>query len=594
MKEGKNVILIELNDILPNRFQPRIKFNEKSIIELSESIKEHGVIQPIIVRKISDKYEIIAGERRYKASVLAGKTNIPSIVVDLNDKDSSEIALIENVQREDLTAIEEAISYRKILDMGYLTQEALATKLGIAQSTIANKLRLLNLDDDVQEALLDGKISERHARSLLKLSTSKQKEMLDKIIKERLTVRKTDEVINNMINNKNESVLDSLNANTQNITPTNEVVTKVEDNPFFLNQTQSNVVYPQPAVEELDFGYEDIKAPTANISNIPNNPIVDDTIINSGEVSIVNQLKENNYIESTVPIPQVTSPVSATIEQPLFTPQEINNVHVLDNHQTQQINNDIPQQINNVNTQTVIPQEQNIINIQSVNQEPISNEEMPVENQPMSYQNRFFTMMPPQPEEIPVQQDESNILNQTNYPKNDNLQSTNNLSIFNQNSMMPTSPEVVEIQQNEVAAIPSTPVINSNNGMNIFNSSPVYPEIVPTPVVPEIVPQQANTIPPTINESVEIVDNPQRIDEPVVINEPEPTNTMEDEIMVQPIIPLTNEQPVAAPSNDSYNLRDVINKMRKNADEIEAMGFEIDTEEFDFDDIYQVIFKIKK
>ena len=193
------VIELDINDVLPNRFQPRVKFNEEAIIELSESIREHGIIQPIIVRPIGDKYEIIAGERRYKASILAGKESIPAIITDLNDKESAEIALIENVQRKNLTPIEEAVSYKKILDMGYLTQEQLALKLGRSQSSIANKMRLLHLSDEVQEALIEEEISERHARSLLKLNTSeKQNQMLERIITERLTVRKTDEEIEKM------------------------------------------------------------------------------------------------------------------------------------------------------------------------------------------------------------------------------------------------------------------------------------------------------------------------------------------------------------------------------------------------------------
>ena len=152
---GKKVVELNIEDVLPNRFQPRIKFNEDAITELSKSIKEHGVIQPIVVRPIGDKFEIIAGERRYKASCMAELKTIPAIITDLNDKDSAEVALIENVQRENLTPIEEAISYKKILDMGYITQDALASKLGKTQSTVANKLRLLNLDDEVQEALLN-------------------------------------------------------------------------------------------------------------------------------------------------------------------------------------------------------------------------------------------------------------------------------------------------------------------------------------------------------------------------------------------------------------------------------------------------------
>lgn len=198
---GKKVVELNIQDVLPNRFQPRIKFNEEAISELSKSIKEHGVIQPIVVRPIGDKYEIIAGERRYKASCMADLKTIPAIITDLNDKDSAEVALIENVQRENLTPIEEAISYKKILDMGYITQDALASKLGKTQSTVANKLRLLNLDDEVQEALLNEKISERHARSLLKLQDKEQqRQMLNKIVNERLTVRRADEEIEKLLN----------------------------------------------------------------------------------------------------------------------------------------------------------------------------------------------------------------------------------------------------------------------------------------------------------------------------------------------------------------------------------------------------------
>ena len=204
MDNNRKVVELPLDDVLPNRFQPRIKFNEEPINELASSIKEHGVIQPIVVRAVGDRYEIIAGERRFKAATLAGLPTIPAIITDLNDKDSAEVALIENVQRQDLTPIEEAISYKKILDMGYLTQDDLAQKLGKNQSTIANKLRLLNLDEEVQEALLNGKISERHARSLLKLTDmGDQVNLLNKIIEERLTVRKTDEEINNMLNGNN-------------------------------------------------------------------------------------------------------------------------------------------------------------------------------------------------------------------------------------------------------------------------------------------------------------------------------------------------------------------------------------------------------
>ena len=192
----KEVVELYLDDIIPNRFQPREVFNEEALQELSASIKEHGVIQPIIVRKLGDKYEIIAGERRYKASVLAGLTKIPAIIRNMDDKEASKVALLENLQRKDLTPIEEARTYQKILELDDMTQEELGKTMGKSQSAIANKMRLLSLPDEVQEALLYDKISERHARSLLNLDKPEEQiSMLNKIIDERMTVRDLDNEI---------------------------------------------------------------------------------------------------------------------------------------------------------------------------------------------------------------------------------------------------------------------------------------------------------------------------------------------------------------------------------------------------------------
>ena len=196
MNTESQIIEVNIDDIIPNRFQPRIAFDEKGLQELAASIKEHGIIQPLVLRKLGKKYEIIAGERRYKASTLAGLTKVPAIISNIDDNKSAEVALVENIQRRDLTPIEEARSYKNLLDKGYLTQEQLAKKMGLSQSTIANKLRLLNLDETVQQALLEGKISERHARSLLAIpDKEQQKEWLNKIITERMTVRQLDQEI---------------------------------------------------------------------------------------------------------------------------------------------------------------------------------------------------------------------------------------------------------------------------------------------------------------------------------------------------------------------------------------------------------------
>lgn len=242
MNLEQEVFEISLQDIMPNRFQPREIFDEEALDELSKSIKEHGVIQPIIVRKIGDKYEIIAGERRFRASQLAGKTTIPALVRNIDDKEAAKIALLENLQRKDLTPIEEAKTYQTILKLDNLTQEELAASLGKSQSAIANKIRLLNLDEEVQTALLNQKISERHARSLLNVENKElQKELLEKIIRNRLTVRQLDEEIQRLtgkvidsedeetINNTKEEVQTILNqAINQPITPINQEEKKIE------------------------------------------------------------------------------------------------------------------------------------------------------------------------------------------------------------------------------------------------------------------------------------------------------------------------------------------------------------------------------
>ena len=218
MYESGKLAVINIDDIFPNRFQPRLKFDEEKLSELSDSIRKYGVIQPIVVRPVNGKYEIIAGERRYKASMMAGRTTIPAVIVNLSDRDSEEIALLENIQRQQLSPIEEAVSYKRILDMGYITQDELAKKLGKAQSTIANKVRLLNLDDEVQEALLENKISERHARSLLRLSDkADQVMMLHRIINERLTVKMTDNEIAKLKEEKNKQVNKQVQTDNNNI-----------------------------------------------------------------------------------------------------------------------------------------------------------------------------------------------------------------------------------------------------------------------------------------------------------------------------------------------------------------------------------------
>lgn len=206
MNLEERVLQVPIEDIIPNRFQPRLTFDDRGLEELASSIKQHGIIQPLVLRRVNDKYEIIAGERRYKAATMAGLSTVPAIVSNIDDNQSAEVAIVENVQRRNLTPIEEARSYKNLLDKGYLTQSELAKKMGISQSAIANKLRLLNLDEEVQQALLNNQISERHARSLLVLSNPEdQKKWLQKIIAERLTVRQLDDALKSQMSDNSSN-----------------------------------------------------------------------------------------------------------------------------------------------------------------------------------------------------------------------------------------------------------------------------------------------------------------------------------------------------------------------------------------------------
>ena len=228
-EEKDEVVQLYLDDIIPNRFQPREIFDERALKELAVSIKEHGVIQPIIVRSVANgKYEIIAGERRYKASALAGLTKIPAIVRNLDDKESSKVALLENLQRKNLNPIEEARTYQKILEIDQMTQEELAKTMGKSQSAVANKLRLLSLPEEVQKALLKEQISERHARALINIpDAKKQKEMLKKIIDNKMSVRSVEEEIKKMYpkEESKEPLVATTDAfvNSNPLTPTAEL-----------------------------------------------------------------------------------------------------------------------------------------------------------------------------------------------------------------------------------------------------------------------------------------------------------------------------------------------------------------------------------
>ncbi|ATD31631.1 nucleoid occlusion protein [Macrococcoides bohemicum] len=199
-RQNGNVVTVPVERIVPNRYQPRQIFDEEKIKELAESIRSYGLLQPIVVRPIEEgMYEIIAGERRFRALKFNSTAETEVIVKQMNDKETAAIALIENIQRENLSAVEEAEAYKKLLDLDGITQQDLATSLGKSQSFIANKLRLLRLSQPILDALGKQQITERHARALLALDEVGQKKMLDIIKSQNLNVKQTEERVKRLL-----------------------------------------------------------------------------------------------------------------------------------------------------------------------------------------------------------------------------------------------------------------------------------------------------------------------------------------------------------------------------------------------------------
>ncbi len=294
MQSGQEVIFLHLDDIIPNRFQPREVFDEKALKELAASIKEHGVIQPIIVRQVNNKYEIIAGERRYKASALAGMTKIPAIINNLDDKEAAKVALLENLQRKNLNPIEEARTYQKILELDQSTQESLAKTMGKSQSAVANKLRLLSLPDEVQDALLKENISERHARTLLNVKDlQQQKQLLNRIITEKMTVKALEEEIKKINPSNDKTQITKENE----IMPTNNIV----NNNSQLIPPNINASIDSPSITLPS------NEPSSNMTleSIPQNFNTKPNLMEANEDPIVNYGEVNNddteEIDSNIP-----------------------------------------------------------------------------------------------------------------------------------------------------------------------------------------------------------------------------------------------------------------------------------------------------
>jgi ParB family chromosome partitioning protein len=194
---------VPISSIEPNPHQPRSQMDEEKLSELADSIKEHGLIQPLIVTESDGKYTLIAGERRWRAAQLAGKVEVPVIVKEATPQEMLELALIENIQRADLNALEEALAYQQLMEEFGMTQEMVAQRVGKGRSTVANLVRLLTLPTEVQQAVMDGRLSGAHARNLASLPTSEmQTAVMKQIVKLGFNVRQTEQLVQKLLGNK--------------------------------------------------------------------------------------------------------------------------------------------------------------------------------------------------------------------------------------------------------------------------------------------------------------------------------------------------------------------------------------------------------
>ena len=628
MEFEKKVVELDVNDVLPNRFQPRIKFNEDSINELCESIKEHGVIQPIVVRSMGDKYEIIAGERRYKASLLAGKRTIPAVITNLNDKDSAEVALIENVQRKDLTPIEEAISYKKILDMGYLTQEELAVKLGKTQSTVANKLRLLNLDEEVQEAVLEEKISERHARSLLKLSdVNQQRKMLSKIIENRLTVRRTDEEIAKV-----------LNGEADNEEQNEKEMVKAIPNPFVVEKIPAEklpVIEPENIVNSV----YDIEEPIIIIEEPDEIPVVaeDQVAVDPSTINSEQVLENFNIDDMNIPSAPISDSIVST--QPEKEP-EINvneqmnpgfmNIEAIENNakdineekESVDLNSLLKPSIVGEEVRTEAPapieeQEEPIkagkfFSLPTEEEKETSKEEVPA-SAPTGISDAFdfeknmiggtelmqpeSTLIPESLEsvdsvtltpsveinninnnEMSISEDEIALSSNMNEPAPASLESSVNFD-----SLIEVPEETAKVEENIILENTETPSSEVTPGLEMLDAG-----LEENLLVEESAPSEQ-----AVADLAEATNNLINPDFDITVNVPvERQELTATEVMSSEDMPIPTLEAPSAPLNTNIagaleDVRDLVNNLEKD-------NYGIEIEEFDFEKEYQIIIKIQK
>ena len=569
MQENNEIKYIDLVDIIPNRLQPRTEFDEDKLNELATSIKQYGIINPLLVRKVGNKYEIIAGERRFKAAKIVGLERVPVIISNMDERTSAEVAVIENIQRQDLSALEEARSYRKLLDQASITQEQLAAKMGKSQSTIANKMRLLNLCDEVQEALDNNQISERHARSLLQLKNiDDQRNALEKIIKERLTVKATENLIKEILQSK------TLNSEEETISTS---LPPTPDN--FVNN-----IYGNDIVSIADLNKKELEKENDNMNNEQNTQMNN----NMPNIGVTNQQ----------PNDQVQQPAFGGRFFPSLEDSEVN-VNLANPFAQQQPAQAQPMMANLVDTPTpqqppvapTIPSfvtdsttvpSSNTVSLDSLNKEPV----MPTIN---PLQQNF---------ESPISEPVNNIVAEpiinpiaSSAPTPGPIPESQPNPLFGNNipepqpQPEPTIPNLPNMESSSFG--PMTPNMETPVQPTMSTPEPTAP-VVPEPIIPEpavapqpIVEPASPVTPDPVMPDIQMPQNNFTVPSPEVPT-PEPAPIVEKAKEVAPTIKTTD------------NIINAINAIKNLGLSIESIGYKTNISEEDTPTSYKITIELEK
>ncbi len=590
----KNILEVSVKDIIPNRYQPRMNFDEESLNDLAESIKQFGIIQPLVVRKKEDKYEIIAGERRYKAALQAGLSTVPVILSALNEEQTAEVTLSENIQRKNLSVIEEAKSLKNLLDRGYLTQEQLASKMGLSQRAIVDKLQLLELDEEVQQALLNEKISERHARTLLKLEKEEQKKWLEKIINDRLTVRDLEVELKKIKNGElyEEEIIPlvEINPNIENIMNNAQDINTTRephDVASFLipdggkqEEHKTTFVIPEPPEKISNKFFNFLEDEEANM-NVPNEDEIisifnQETTPLATPIEILEDSLETSEVinmnNQTVSNFDITEPDSVTNSVMLSHPEELNTNSLNLENDLDKIENTFNQSMNT--------------NDFAVNNNPVSNDFL-IQNNSVQTESNSSIDSAPLIDSNPI--DSLNSINETvskepelniNSPVSESsmpsiedftMNTSNNITLDNTNSIEENSINEIELP------IQNTSMEETNNDDSTDGNISPFKSIFFNKEEEESVPTE---------QSIEISNNS--------IEEVLPTP---DETLVDPLDSIVTLEPDYAAKQEELagtDLKTAINTIRNTISDLELRGFNIELEEADLEGQYHFTIKIIK